>query len=187
MVTRTIRTALPLAAVIAALVWPVRDAANAAESNACRTAIRAAEVRYDMPQDLLLAIGMVESGLNPFALNVGGRAELPDNVAAAELLLVDDDGNQIRDITIGCMQLHARWHLAAFGNRPERMLDAAANVDYAAQYLRQLYDEESSWTRAVGRYNAGSAGGAAYHRYICLVDAKLQSLASDTRLGCSSI
>lgn len=173
-----------LAALAGCLAVAVAAAVPAAEANACRAAIRAAEVRYDLPKDLLLAIGLLESGLNPFALNLAGESRLPDNVAAAELLLVDADGNQRIDVTIGCMQLHARWHRAAFGNRPERMLDAAANVDYAARYLRRLHGEEGTWRRAVGRYNAGSVGGGAYQRYICLIDIKLRELDSDLRLGC---
>jgi|GEM_PF-1152043 soluble lytic murein transglycosylase-like protein len=170
-----------------ALTWGIGSpAAEEAEPNACRIAIRAAEVRYDLPSDLLLAMGMVESGLNPFAINIAGRPAQPDNVAEAELLLVDVDGKHYRDMTIGCMQLHARWHKANFGNRPERMLDAAANVDYAARYLRHLYEQEGSWRVAVGRYNAGGKGGRAYNRYICLVDRKLRQLKSETRLGCES-
>src|SRR3546814_188966 len=168
-IRKSSRTPLSLAFAVFALIWATAaPLAEAAEPNACRTAIRAAEVRYDIPTDLLLAMGMVESGLNPFAINLAGRAKLPDNVAAAELLLVDADGHHYRDVTIGCMQLHARWHKASFGNQPERMLDAAANVDYAAHYLRRLYKDEGSWRVAVGRYNAGSKGGRAYNRYICL-------------------
>src|SRR3546814_18087353 len=85
------------------------------------------------------------------------------------------------------MRLHARWHKASFGNQPERMLDAAANVDYAAHYLRRLYKDEGSWRVAVGRYNAGSKGGRAYNRYLCLIAAKLRDLKSVTRLGCGNV
>src|SRR5690606_5136166 len=62
-----------------ALTWGIGSpAAEEAEPNACRIAIRAAEVRYDLPSDLLLAMGMVESGLNPFAINIAGRPAQPD-------------------------------------------------------------------------------------------------------------
>lgn len=171
-----------MAALLPLISTPARADADPA---ACRTAIRAAEARYDLPRDLLLAMGIVESRLYPWALNLAGDSRMPGNIAEAELLLVNAGGEPRTDIMVGCMQIHTGWHLAAFDNQPQRLLDPATNADYAGHLLRTLYDDEQSWTRAVGRYNAGSAGGAAYHRYICLVEARLREIGSDVTLACN--
>ena len=57
--------------------------------------------------------------------------------------------------------------MAAGETDPER------NVDYAARFLKQLYDRERNWTRAVARYHAGDKNTPAQKRYVCAVIGKL--------------
>ncbi len=49
------------------------------------------------------------------------------------------------------------------------MLDPAANVDYAARFLKQLRAREGSWTMAVARYHAGPNNDPAQKQYVCRV------------------
>lgn len=149
----------------------------------CATEIHAAEQRHGIPEGLLMAIGMVESSLNPLALNVGGRTRLPSNRTEAARLLVDGTGAPRRDVTIGCMQIHSRYHLDAVGGQPQRFLDPAVNVDYAAAMLRALYERNGSWRTAVGRYNTAPSSPN-FERYICRVDRQLRQIGGEVSLGC---
>lgn len=130
-----------------------------------------------------MAIGMVESHLNPLALNVAGRTRLPDSRQEARTLLVDRNGAPRRDVTIGCMQIHSRYHLDAVNGDPVGFLDPAVNVDYAATMLRGFYEEHGSWRMAVGRFNTAPSSPH-FERYICRIDRQLRAQGSPTRLGC---
>ena len=153
-----------------------------ASDNACLASIPAAEARYDIPPGLLQAIGEIESNLRPLALNIGGRPNVPDTYEQAVSLLYSD-GKPRDDLNIGCMQIHSAWHLDAVGGQPERFLDPALNVDYAAQLLRRLYDATNSWTTAVGRYHTGPSSPR-FQLYICAVDQQLRDNNAEMSLDC---
>jgi soluble lytic murein transglycosylase-like protein len=53
------------------------------------------------------------------------------------------------------------------------MLEPAANVDYAARFLKELKAREGSWTMAVARYHAGPGNDPAQKRYVCRVIANM--------------
>ncbi len=159
------------------------DASVAAAAGDCHAHFANAEDRFGIPSGLLSAITDIESGGNPLALNVGGRTMVPQSYDHAASLLFDGRGRPRRDVTVGCMQIHTGAHLAAVGNRPERLLNPRVNVNYAANMLRNLYDQHGSWRAAVGWYHTGS-GTARAGRYICAVDRRLQSSGADARLNC---
>ena len=52
------------------------------------------------------------------------------------------------------MQINHYFHAEPFAS-VKAMLDPAANVDYAARFLKELRSREGSWTMAVARYHAG--------------------------------
>ncbi|MBI3925965.1 MAG: transglycosylase SLT domain-containing protein [Armatimonadetes bacterium] len=54
----------------------------------------------------------------------------------------------------GVMQIDDRYHAFARG---DAVWDPAANIDYGAKYLRDLYNQTGSWDRALLRYNGGSS------------------------------
>ncbi len=64
------------------------------------------------------------------------------------------------------MQINFRYHGAKFGS-VAAMFDPARNVDYAAQFLRDLKTREGTWTLAVARYNAGPNNNPAQRKYVC--------------------
>jgi len=53
------------------------------------------------------------------------------------------------------------------------MFEPAANVEYAARFLKELKAREGNWTMAVARYHAGPDNDPAQKRYVCRVIANM--------------
>jgi soluble lytic murein transglycosylase-like protein len=158
---------------------PVLAAAPAtAAENYCLPYIQRAEKKYRIPRGLLMAIALVESGVNgkpwPWALNVGGTGIYPKTYEEAIKYLRQADGSARPDVAVGCMQIFVRWHGKKFGV-PEYMLYPEYNVAYAAQYLRSLYQQHGNWSKAVANYHARENKRAQYD-YVCAVFRKLHQI-----------
>ena len=137
----------------------------------CETLAAEASRRYGVPDGLLVAIARTESGLAkehtdmrawPWSANVQGTSHYFDTrsemLAHLDMVMQSD----ISNFDVGCMQLNYRWHGDGFADL-EQMLEPAANVAYAAQYLRQLHDETGSWDGATRYYHSRDPDrGAAY-------------------------
>ncbi|HCF18886.1 MAG TPA: hypothetical protein DEV96_12760, partial [Rhodospirillum rubrum] len=54
---------------------------------------------------------------------------------------------------VGCMQVNLRYHGGAFDSL-EEAIDPAANVAYAASFLRRLFDDTNDWAEAVTAYHS---------------------------------
>lgn len=131
----------------------------------CRAAILAAERAHGVPQGLLLAIGLVESGRTdpatsqrnpwPWAVNAEGRGALLDTREAALALVRQSEAAGIRSIDIGCMQVNRLHHPNAFASL-EQGFDPMANADYAARFLKQLKEGPAGgdWIKAAGFYHS---------------------------------
>jgi soluble lytic murein transglycosylase-like protein len=148
----------------------------AAADNPCESQMLAAAARYEVPIAILYAVGLTETGkkdsLQPYALNIEGRAEFYSTAAAALARYEAARAAGARLIDLGCMQINAYYHLQAFPSVAD-MLVPAENVDYAARFLRQLRQQEGSWTMAVARYNAGPNNNPAQKIYVCRVIANM--------------
>lgn len=90
--------------------------------------LRAAEIRYGLPADLLARMAYQESRFRD------------DIVSGAK---VSGAGAK------GIMQIVPKWHP---GVDPLNVPEA---IDYAARYVKQLYGQFKSWPLAVAAYNAG--------------------------------
>lgn len=148
--------------------------ARAAES--CAPHVMRAEAWYQIPQGLLQAMALVESGLDgapqPYALNVGGKAVYARS--AAEAWAHMHQGGQLRrDVDVGCLQISVRYHGAQVG-RVSRLLDPGFNASYAAGFLRSLKEREGSWSKAVAAYHSGRRRNQII--YVCKVWRALVSL-----------
>jgi len=178
---------LPFVALLGAIVLGTNSTAvgnsENGEGNACREAARAAADRHNIPEGLLSAIAEIESEHNPLAINVAGRTRLPDSHDEAAALLFNANGQPRRNVMIGCMQIHTRWHLERVDGDPTRLLSPEDNAEVAAAILRELYDAHGSWQQAVGRYN-GASRGARFTRYVCAVDRELEAAGAALDLGC---
>lgn len=61
--------------------------------------------------------------------------------------------NAITNIDVGCMQVNLHYHGDAFASLEDAM-DPATNVNYAAKYLKGMYQTARSWTKAAGFYHS---------------------------------
>ena len=143
--------------------WAPGGGGGGGEGADCVAAAAAAERDWALPDGLLLAIGLAESGqrdpatarLVPYAfsINVGGAdarfASAPYAVGAVAALR--DRG--VRSIDVGCFQVNLHHHPGAFASLPEAF-DARANAGYAAAFLRRLFVRTGSWNAAIAAYHS---------------------------------
>ena len=135
----------------------------ASPRGACLDAARRAELIHGLPQGLLVAIALSESGLHAHALSIRGRAHYPEDLATARRLLRAAGGAAMA----GCMQVNAGVH-ARGSDWP---LDAERSADWAGSVLRRWFVETGSWAKALRRWHGGSPAGS--RQVICRVRAKL--------------
>lgn len=161
--------------ILLTLVLSSCEASGAASSEGigvCEQHMATAAASEHVPLGVLYAVGLTETGrkgtLHPFALNIEGRTVFSRSAAAAlkEFARARKEGAKLIDL--GCMQINHHYHGSAFPSVAS-MLEPAANVSYAARFLRQLREREGSWTMAVARYHAGPNNNPAQKRYICAV------------------
>lgn len=162
--------ALLAMALLGVLLMAARGTEPAAEADhwsLCLDAIRAAERNTGLPPHLLEAIALAESGRRhdaaegfapwPWTVMAEGRGRFLPAKADAVAAVRDLHARNIRNIDVGCMQINLQHHPAAFGDLDEA-LDPVANADYAARFLKALFDESGSWANAVARYHASIYG-----------------------------
>ncbi len=151
-------------------------AIGSALANPCEREIAAAAQRHGIPVGILYSIGLTETGrkgsLQPYALNVSGKAYFPTSKAKARLVFEKAKASGDKLIDLGCMQINHHYHAQHFSSVDE-MLDPAKNVEYAALFLRQLKKRYQTWTMAVARYHAGPNNDPAQKKYVCRVIANL--------------
>lgn len=167
---------------------PPRPAATAGQlrpspGEACRVAIVQAAAKYHIPPDLMLAIGLVESGRTdpltgarlpfPWTANLDGQDYRFDSAAQASAWVRQQQQAGHASIDTGCMQVNLMHHPNAFASA-EAAFDPAGNADYAARFLRSLYDGPAGgdWLRAAGFYHSQTPEPAEHYRG--LVEAAMQ-------------
>ncbi|PRD51639.1 lytic transglycosylase [Phyllobacterium myrsinacearum] len=140
--------------------------------NLCEREMHRASSKYDIPIGILYAVGLTETGrkdsLQPYAMNIEGKAVFMPSAAAAVMKFNEAHGQGAKLIDLGCMQINHYFHASAFPS-VGAMLDPATNVDYAARFLKQLRAREGNWTMAVARYHAGPNNNPAQKQYVCRV------------------
>jgi soluble lytic murein transglycosylase-like protein len=152
------------------------DVAAGAEPNLCEREMARAAERHGVPVGMLYAVGLTETGrgdsLRPYALNIEGRAYYDHARSEALRRFRDARASGAKLIDVGCMQVNHHFHARHFPS-VEAMLEPAANVDYAARFLKKLKAREGTWTMAVARYHAGPDNDPAQKRYVCRVIANM--------------
>jgi soluble lytic murein transglycosylase-like protein len=151
-------------------------AARASPLPVCEEQMTRAAAAYDIPLQILYSVGLTETGsrgtLNPYDMNVDGRAVHSSNLDEALARFALERSRGAKLIDIGCMQINHHWHASHFRSL-EEMFDPEHNVQYAASYLKSLRGEAGSWTLAVARYNAGPGNPQAQRTYVCAVIANM--------------
>jgi len=143
-----------------------------AGSGLCEQEMARAARLENVPLSVLYSVALTETGqrdgLQPYAMNIDGKAVVAGNMQAAVALFRQASARGAKFIDIGCMQIDHRFHAAHFDSL-EAMFDARRNVAYAAHFLKELRTREVSWTLAVARYNAGPNNNLAQKKYVCAV------------------
>lgn len=141
----------------AALTWIIPAANAQTLGEACPNLIYAAEQRYNIPNGLLMAIALTESGdrsggPNPHAMNIGGTPYIaPDLERMVSVIQRGYAAGKI-SIDVGCLQINLKYHAQHFRS-PFDLLNSRVNVDYGARYLAQLANDTGSWRDAVMTYH----------------------------------
>ncbi|MBZ6078576.1 lytic transglycosylase domain-containing protein [Microvirga sp. WGZ8] len=143
-----------------------------ANANACEREMMRAASKHGVPLGMLYAVGLAETGnrgsLQPYAMNIEGRAVFTQSADEALQRFEDARRTGARLIDLGCMQINHYYHRENFKSL-ESMLNPRDNVEYAAQYLKQLHTREGSWTMAIARYHAGPNNNPAQKQYVCRI------------------
>jgi soluble lytic murein transglycosylase-like protein len=137
--------------------------AGAKAENICEREMHRASARYDVPLGILYAVGLTETGrknsLQPYAMNIEGKAEFFPSQAAALRRFTQVHAEGAKLIDLGCMQINHYYHSSEFPS-VGAMLQPS---------LKRLREREGNWTMAVARYHAGPNNDPAQKRYVCRV------------------
>lgn len=132
----------------------------------CLEATRQAERVHGLPQGLLTAIALAESGLHAYALSIGGRPHFPETREQAQALL--SGARPTASIMAGCVQVNARVH----ARNSDWPLDPVRSADWAGGMMARWASETGSWPEALRRWHGGSP--ASTQRLVCRVRAKME-------------
>jgi soluble lytic murein transglycosylase-like protein len=145
-------------------------------SQLCEREMMRASAKYGVPLGMLYSVGLTETGrrgsLQPYAMNVEGRAVFANSAAEAVQYFEEARRAGAKLIDLGCMQINHHYHRDQFSS-VESMLNPRDNVEYAARFLSELKARHETWTMAIARYHAGPDNDPAQKRYVCRVIANM--------------
>lgn len=141
-------------ALLASLGGALLDGVPARAADDCQGTISAAERSNRLPAGLLKAIGAVESGFDPYAVNADGVAYHPGSADAAAALVRKLSRAGALFIDVGCLQVDLHYHPDAFPSI-ESAFTPAANVAYGAKLLTGNLVQYGDWSSAVAYYHSG--------------------------------
>jgi soluble lytic murein transglycosylase-like protein len=148
----------------------------ASPSQLCEAAIVTAERAERLPERMMGAIAVVETGRPdpatgtprpwPWTINAEGQgfffASKQQAIEAVRAL----QARGVRSIDVGCMQVNLMFHPAAFASL-DQAFDPDANARYAARFLTALHTENRDWPAAIAAYHSETpALGAAYRQLV---------------------
>ncbi len=155
---------------------PVPAVSIPAPSALCRAAILQAERTSHVPDRLLDAIAMVESGRRdpisgavypwPWTINAEGVGHFYESKAEAIAAVQAFQARGVRSMDVGCMQVNLQYHPDAFASL-DQAFDPVANAAYGARFLQQLYNQTNAWPLAAAAYHSFTPDiGADYARKV---------------------
>jgi hypothetical protein len=146
-----------------AVARPLPAASIPEPSALCRAAILQAERSTHVPDRLLDAIAMVESGRRdpisgavypwPWTINAEGVGHFYQSKAEAVAAVEDFRAHGVRSMDVGCMQVNLQYHPEAFATL-DQAFDPVTNAAYGAHFLQQLYAQTNAWPLAVAAYHS---------------------------------
>jgi len=165
-------TLLRLTLVLAMLLIPAipGNASRVEQRDAsmeCVVSARTAARNTGIPESVLLAISLIETGRRrggalkswPWTVNLGGKGYWFRTRGDAQKFVRTMAARGARSMDIGCFQINTKWHGRAFPSI-DAMFDPEIAATYAARLLRALYREKGSWPAAAGAYHSRSPARA---------------------------
>ncbi|WP_243429567.1 transglycosylase SLT domain-containing protein [Acetobacter sacchari] len=134
----------------------------ALDAGLCARAALSAERIYRIPDQFLVAMGRVESGRRissgrvvawPWTVNAQGRGYIYQSEQQAIEAVRAFRAQGVTSIDVGCMQVNLQQHPNAFPSL-EAAFDPAANANYAARFLTDLFGRTGSWPGAAAAYHS---------------------------------
>ena len=133
--------------------------------NLCARAIAKEERRSGIPNKLLYALSIKESGrwikkeqaniTWPWTVNAGGVGKYFNSRREAVKHVRNLQKKGQKNIDIGCMQINLHYHPSAFKSL-ESGFEPTKNVAYAAKFLTALKEVHGSWHLAVRYYHSAN-------------------------------
>ena len=156
---------------------------------ACAVAGHAVELADALPSNLLLSIGMVESGRAnpltgaaapwPWTVNADGNGQYFASKQDAEAFVRLAQASGARDIDVGCFQVSLEYHPDAFASLDDAF-NPATNAAYAGTYLTQLKAQTGSWNSAIADYHSALPDlGLPYQRLVLAAWRRLGNMPPD--------
>ncbi|HMA51165.1 MAG TPA: murein transglycosylase [Magnetospirillaceae bacterium] len=157
------RTPITLLCAFMALLGAAKPALALEDALACGQETARQEKLQAIPDRLLHAISLVESGrwddehratlAWPWTVMAEGEGRfLPSKEAAiAEVRKLQARG--VRNIDVGCMQVNLLAHPDAFASL-EEAFEPRTNVAYAGRFLTDLYAQDGNWGQAGAHYHS---------------------------------
>jgi len=155
----------------------------------CEAAVQNAEYDLNVPQRLLAAISLTETGRHdpvtgtyrpwPYSINAEGQGQFFSSAKDAIAAVKDLQARGVQSIDVGCLQVNLMYHPKAFASL-EDAFDPRKNAMYAAQFLVSLYAASKDWMQAAGAYHSQTPGLADGYRQQVAARWKSPTLANQT-------
>jgi hypothetical protein len=155
---------MPRTLLLSSIIWIAGSyAAWSQPLNQCEASIRRYEAAHGIPNKLLTAISLVESGRKvkgtfvswPWTINANGTPYVFDSKQEAITMVRKLQRKGIRSIDVGCMQVNLKQHPGAFSSL-EAAFDPETNIAYAAKFLKAKKEDKGSWGHAVAHYHSAT-------------------------------
>jgi len=140
-----------------------RPAAAEDDSQVCAIETARQEKSQAIPEKLLHAISLVESGrwdgehkanlAWPWTVMAEGEGRFLPSKQEAILEVVKLRSRGVKNIDVGCMQVNLLAHPDAFATLDEAF-DPRSNVAYAARFLNDLHSQDGNWPQAGAHYHS---------------------------------
>jgi hypothetical protein len=139
----------------------------------CAEETARSERQYGIPHQLLDSISVVESGRYdrerkatlawPWTVTSEGQGKYFPTKTEAVAEVKRLRGRGVKNIDVGCMQVNLMYHPTAFES-VEDAFEPAANVGYAARFLKGLFSATGHWVTAASYYHSQTPSLAAAYR-----------------------
>lgn len=140
----------------------------------CMNATQKMEKVYQIKKHMLTTISNVETGrwnerhkqktAWPWTVNAQGKGMFFKTKAEAVKEVKRLQAEGVKSIDVGCMQINLVYHPDAFENI-EEAFDPQTNVEYAAKFLKNLYENNGKdWIKAAMAYHSSVPGKALQYK-----------------------